>query len=182
MRAPLLSAAAVVVLAAGCGGEEQAAAPAARCSASSLSPQLPKQELPPRVAATRARIAAAAVRCDYAALAAIARANVQGFTFSYGSGRSPAAYWRRLETAKHDRPLARLVKILSLPVSGNEVVAYTWPSAYAEGATVNDWDALVRGGVYSRAVVEQMKQGGVYLGYRTAISPQGRWLFFVAGD
>jgi hypothetical protein len=27
-----------------------------------------------------------------------------------------------------------------------------------------------------------MKKDGMYLGYRTAISPQGAWLFFVAGD
>jgi hypothetical protein len=30
--------------------------------------------------------------------------------------------------------------------------------------------------------VTQLKKAGTYLGYRTAISPQGKWQFFVAGD
>jgi hypothetical protein len=180
------SAAVLAGLAVGGGGTAATTAAvsgnAPTCSAARLSPQLPKQTLPAKVAATRARIAAAAVRCDYAALAAIARQNPAGFTFSYGGERSPAAYWRRLETAHRDRPLARLVKILRLPLTRNETGAYAWPSAYTERPTAADWNALVRAGVYTRAQVTQMKKAGSYLGYRTAISPRGRWLFFVAGD
>ena len=32
------------------------------------------------------------------------------------------------------------------------------------------------------AQAESWKRYGSYLGYRTAISPKGDWLFFVAGD
>jgi hypothetical protein len=39
------------------------------------------------------------------------------------------------------------------------------------------------GGVYTRAEVNRMRQGGnVYYGYRTAITKTGDWQFFVAGD
>jgi hypothetical protein len=61
-----------------------------RCSASGMSAKLPRQSLPAKVAASRARIAAAAVRCDYAALVRIAAANPNGFSFTFGAERSPA--------------------------------------------------------------------------------------------
>jgi hypothetical protein len=181
-----LAATLLLAVAAGCGGDEAAqetvAAPAPDCSAARLSPQLPKQALPAKVAATRARIAAAAVRCDYAALARIARENETGFSFSFGAYRSPGAYWRQLEGQKIGRPLAHLVGILALPFTHNETGAFAWPSAYTEKPTAADWDRLVRAGLYTRAQVTSMKRAGSYLGYRTAISADGDWLFFVAGD
>jgi hypothetical protein len=36
--------------------------------------------------------------------------------------------------------------------------------------------------LFALLAVSSMKKAGSYLGYRTAISPQGDWLFFVAGD
>jgi hypothetical protein len=152
------------------------------CSAAGLSPKLPKQQLPARVASMRDRIAAAAVRCDYAALARLARENGRTFVFSYGSGRDPAAYWRRLETQHLDRPLARLVGILRLPYTRNEIRSFAWPSAYTEKPTAMDWNLLVQAKLYTRAQIAGWKRYGSYLGYRTAISPKGDWLFFVAGD
>jgi hypothetical protein len=164
--------------AAACGS-----APTATCSAAGLSARLPAQQLPGPVASIRTRIAKAAVACDYAALERLARERGKGFTFSYGGGGSAAAYWRRLESKHLDRPLARLVKILSLPVTRNEAHAYAWPSAYTEKPKAADWNALVRAGVYTRAEVERMRRGGnVYLGYRVGITPRGDWQFFVAGD
>jgi hypothetical protein len=154
-----------------------------RCSAAGLSASLPKQKLPAEVARVRARIAAAAVACDYAALQRIALEKGKGFAFSYGSERSAAAYWRRLEAQHRDRPLARLVKILALPVTRNETGAYAWPSAYTEKPKASDWNALVRKGVYTRAEATRMRNGGnVYLGYRNAITRTGDWQFFVSGD
>jgi hypothetical protein len=75
-----------------------------------------------------------------------------------------------------------LVGILRLPHVRNETGAYAWPSAYRERPTAADWNRLVAARLYTRAQVNAMKRNGSYLGYRTAISPQGRWLFFVAGD
>ena len=151
------------------------------CSASGLSATLPAQKLPAKVAKVRTRIAQAAVRCDYAALQRIALER-GGFTFSYGNEQSATAYWKRLE-ARGDRPLARLVKILRLPVTRNEAGAYAWPTAYTTHPKAADWNALVRAGVYTRAEVSRMRKGGnVYYGYRTAITRAGDWQFFVAGD
>jgi hypothetical protein len=152
------------------------------CSAKGMSAALPKQSLPAEVAATRARIARAAVACDYAALEKIAKENSQGFTFTYGTETSAAAYWRKLETSHRDKPMRRLVGILRTPYVRNEIKAYAWPSAYKEKPTAADWSHLVRSGAYTRAEVDRLKKGGTYLGYRTAVSPRGKWLFFVAGD
>jgi hypothetical protein len=153
------------------------------CSAASLSAKLPKQNLPAAVASVRARIAAAAVACDYAKLQKIALEKGNGFKFSFGTEKSAAAYWRTLESQHRDKPLARLVKILSIPVTKNEAGAYAWPSAYTDKPTAADWNALVQKGVYTRAEVNRMRKGGnVYYGYRTAITRSGDWQFFVAGD
>jgi hypothetical protein len=157
--------------------------PAGACSAAALSPKLPKQNLPAAVASVRARIAAAAVACDYAKLQRIALEKGNGFKFSFGSETSAAAYWRRLESQHRDKPLARLVKILSIPFTRNETGAYAWPSAYTDKPTAANWNALVQKGVYTRAEVNRMRKGGnVYYGYRTAITRSGDWQFFVAGD
>jgi len=152
------------------------------CSAKGMSAALPKQALPAKVAATRARIVRAAVKCDYATLERIAKENPQGFEFTFGIAKSPAAYWRGLETTHQDKPMRRLVGILKTPVVRNEVKDYAWPSAYTEKPTAADWRALVRSGAYTNAEVARLRKAGAYLGYRTAISPSGRWRFFVAGD
>jgi len=154
--------------------------PAAACSAAGLSAKLTPQDLPEPVAELRERIAEAAVACDYGGLAAIAAENPEGFSFTFGSATSAAAYWRRLETQGADEPMARLVQILELPVTRNELGAYAWPSAYTENPTEADWQALA--GIYPPEQLELMRGAGSYLGYRTAISADGRWLFFVAGD
>ncbi len=170
-----------LIVAAAALGSGAASARTVACSAGRLSATLPAQNLPAKVASVRARIAKAAVACDYRALQQIAYEK-DSFTFSFGNEPSPAAYWKKQE-ARGDRPLARLVKILSLPVTRNEAGAYAWPSAYTTHPTVQDWNALVRAGVYTRAAVNRMRQGGnVYYGYRTAITKTGDWQFFVAGD
>ena len=181
-----MRAAAVVALAAALVGVAVASAARERtttCSAAGLTTRLPKQQLPAAVARVRARIAVAAVACDYAKLQRIALEKGKGFTFSYGAERSAAAYWRRLESQRRDRPLARLVKILSLPVTKNEAGSYAWPSAYTDKPTAADWNALVQKGVYTRVEVNRMRRSGnTYLGYRTAITRSGDWQFFVSGD
>jgi hypothetical protein len=173
---PALAAAALV--AAGAAG-----AHAGSCSAKGMSAVLPSEKLPAKVAATRTRLARAAVKCDYAALEKIAKENPQGFKFTYGPETSAVAYWRKLEANRRDKPMKRLVGILRTPFTRNEIKAYAWPSAYTEKPTAADWNSLIRAKAYTGAEVAQLKKaGGMYLGYRTAISPQGKWLFFVAGD
>lgn len=158
-----------------------ASAHTAPCSAGHLSAKLPAQKLPAKVASVRARIARAAVACDYAALQRIADEK-NGFTYSFGAERSAAAYWRAQER-RGDKPLFKLVRILSLPVTRNEAGAYAWPSAYTTHPTAKDWNAVVRAGVLTRKQADQMRRAGnVYYGYRVAITKSGDWQFFVAGD
>jgi hypothetical protein len=178
---PFFAALALAVGAAALAATATAAGPRA-CSARGMSPALPAQGVPAKAAATRARIARAAVACDYAALERIAKQTRQGFKFSYGSETSAAAYWRALEESHRDKPLRRLVAILRTPFTRNEIKAYAWPSAYTEKPSAANWKQLVGAGAYTRAEVTRLKKAGMYLGYRTAVSPQGKWLFFVAGD
>ena len=154
---------------------------AASCSAAHLSAALPRQNLPATVAATRRRIAVAAVACDYAKLAQIAK-EYPGFSFTFGREASAAAHWRAEESRGH-KPLAALVKILGLRVTRTAAGAYAWPSAYTAHPKASDWGALVRAGLVTRAeATNAQKRDNVYYGYRTAITRSGRWQFFVAGD
>jgi hypothetical protein len=159
--------------------------PAGDCSTAGLRLTLPEQELPGAVADVRQRVFDAAVACDYDTLEQIALEQGEGFTFSYGAGPddSAAEHWRELEESGSEEPMKTLATILTLPHTRNESGSYAWPSAYTESPTDADWQALVDAGVYPQELIDQMRGGGVgYLGYRTAITPEGDWQFFVAGD
>lgn len=152
----------------------------AKCSASSLSADLPAQDgLPAAVATLRDRIAAAAVDCDYDTLQALALEGSTGFTASYGSETSAADFWRG-EEERGGKPLARLVQILGTPYGRNEADFYAWPSAYTDRPTEAQWLSLE--GIYTPAEIASFKELGSYLGYRVGITPAGDWQFFVAGD
>jgi hypothetical protein len=160
------------------------AAPESECSTSALRLTLPEQELPPAVADVRKRVFDATVACDYDTLEEIALEQGEGFTFSYGADTDASEYWRQAEeSAEEPKPLRALAAILTLPHTRNESGSYAWPTAYDESPTAEDWQALVEAGLYDVETVEQMKtQGTGYLGYRTAITADGDWQFFVAGD
>ena len=156
------------------------------CSTAGLRLTLPEQELPAAVADVRQRVFDAAVACDYDTLEEIALEQGEGFTFSYGSGTDASEYWRSVEEAGDERPLPMraLATILTMPFSRNETGSYAWPTAYTESPTAEAWQALVDSGLYTQADVEQMQAptSTGYLGYRTAITADGDWQFFVAGD
>ena len=163
------------------------AEPEVECSTSRMRLTLPEQELPAVVAEVRERVFAAAVACDYETLEAIALEQGEGFTFSYGGTESAADFWREREEAgdaePDPKPMRALTAILSLPYTRNESGSYAWPTAYQESPSDADWQAIVDAGLYTQEQIEQMKAGGTgYLGYRTAITPDGDWQFFVAGD
>jgi len=163
------------------GGSATGAAPQrAPCSASQLSPSAAPQKLPAAVASMRSRIVAAAVRCDYAALERLGRERGRGFTFSYGSGSSAAAYWRGLEQS-HVDVMAKLVTVLSLRGARGQGGYYVWPAAHRVHPTAADWAELTP--LYSRAEVARMRRSGIgYSGWRVGITPQGDWQYFVSGD
>jgi hypothetical protein len=187
---------------AGCGSNDETAAPqpttvtvtetttapaetepAVECSTSGLRLTLPEQQLPAAVADVRERIFDAAVACDYDELERIALEKGEGFTFSYGASTDASEYWRQLEESSTEpKPMRTLATILTMPYTRNESGSYAWPTAYSENPTDEAWQALVDAGLYTQEQIDQMKAAGMYLGYRTAITADGDWQFFVAGD
>lgn len=156
--------------------------PETSCSTSTVRATLPEQELPEAVASVRERIFAAAIACDFDSLQQIALEQGEGFTFSYGAETSAADFWRGLEESG-ETPMLDLFRIISIPYTRNETGSYAWPSAYDEAPTDEAWQALVDAGLYTQAEVDEMKaQNTGYLGWRTAITAEGDWQFFVAGD
>jgi hypothetical protein len=159
--------------------------PEVECSTAGLRLTLPEQALPGAVAEVRKRVFGAAVACDYEELERIALEKGEGFTFSYGSGDSAADFWRTLEESQsaEPKPMRTLATILTMPYTRNESGSYAWPTAYSENPTEDAWQALVDAGLYSQEQIDLMKsQQTGYLGYRTAITADGDWQFFVAGD
>ena len=159
--------------------------PTSECSTSGIRMTLPEQELPAEVAEVRQRIFDAAIACDYETLEQIALEKGAGFTFSYGDAGSAAAHWRKLEESGTEEPMRVLATILTLPYTRNESGSYAWPTAYNESPTDADWQALVDAGLYTQEQIDGMRNApgaGGYLGYRTAITADGDWQFFVAGD
>ena len=159
--------------------------PEVRCSTAGLRLTLPEQDLPPAVADVRTRVFEAAVACDYDTLEQVALEKGEGFTFSYGSGTDASEHWRGVEEAATEAPLPMraLAAILTMPFTRNESGSYAWPTAYSERPTAEAWQALVDAGLYTQEQVELMQtQNTGYLGYRTAITADGDWQFFVAGD
>jgi hypothetical protein len=158
---------------------------AGACSMSGVRLTLPEQDLPPAVADVRKRVFDAAAACDYDTLEQIALEQGEGFTFSYGSGTDASEYWRDVEenSSERPKPMRALATILTHPFTRNETGSYAWPTAYSENPTEEAWRDLVYSGLYSAEVVDQMREQNTgYLGYRTAITPDGDWQFFVAGD
>jgi hypothetical protein len=165
--------------------ETETGTEAAACSTSGLRLTLPEQDLPAAVADVRKRVFDAAVACDYDTLEQIALEKGEGFTFSYGSSEDASEYWRDVEedSSEQPKPMRTLATILTLPFTRNESGSYAWPTAYSENPTEEAWRDLVSAGLYTAEQVDQMKtQGTGYLGYRTAITADGDWQFFVAGD
>lgn len=138
----------------------------ASCSAGSLSEDVPEPPgLPAPVAMMRKEILKAAVNCDFQLLEALAFRPSGAFQYSTteesaGPDAQPARYWRERE-AGGERPMAVLVEILNGapeitgvrepegPGSGSDVMYYTWPRNPRPD------------------------------GYRTSITSEGDWIFFL---
>ena len=159
--------------------------PEAQCSSAAMRATLSDQELPQAVAEVRKRIFDAAVACDYDTLEHIALEKGEGFTFSYGGNTDATQYWRRAEeeSNREPKPMRALATILTMPYTRNESGSYAWPTAYDESPTEEAWRLLVVSGLYTQGDVDLMKSYSTgYFGYRTAITADGDWQFFVAGD
>lgn len=156
------------------------------CSSSDASADLPDAGVTDTVAATRKAVFLAALACDYDALGALASANPEGFSYSFGDDGDPAGYWREAE-AGGDRVLFALATLLRLEpreqteAGGGDYVV--WPAAFVEDATDADWEEVADLGIYTPEEVEQLRAAGSgYAGWRTGIDADGNWDFFIAGD
>ena len=151
-----------------------------RCSASTLNaePSAPRSPLPPAVESMRRRIIAAAVACDYEALARLASEKGAELSLGFGTDTDVAATWRKSE--QDGVPvLAQLVKVLNVPHTQEETV-YVWPSAFSDKDTPEDWKALE--GLYPAERLAQWREGDGYTGFRTGIDATGDWQFALRGD
>jgi hypothetical protein len=159
--------------------------PAARCSASNSPEPQPQQGLPGPVAATRQAIAEAARACDYRRLADLAAAGNNEFSFTFGAAQDPAEYWRQAE-AGNQQPLRFLVELLARPYRADlrQAPVYVWPSAFGfpTWAEVPEADRQALKPLYGDDDLSGFQAFGSYIGYRVGISPDGEWLFFIAGD
>jgi len=164
----------------------QTEAPEPYCSAAGLAvhPE-PQADLADAVAETRREIVRLALACDYETLEALATRDGE-FTFSFGDGAGAGAadFWRRSEQAGEE-PLRFLVELLDRPYRhAVSAGAYVWPSA----AMYDDWDDVPLADrdalqpLYDEDDFREFGAFGSYIGYRIAITSDGQWLYFVAGD
>lgn len=141
--------------------------------------------MPDEVAAVRDLIIRYAVTCDFDALAALAEEPSGAFTYSFGGGDDPAAFWRDAEE-NGDELLDILVQLLgmshgTLDLPGDESgPLYFWPGAFGAEPTDEQWKEVAA--LYSAEEIASMKEFGGYIGYRVGITATGDWMFFVAGD
>ncbi len=141
--------------------------------------RLRREPAPPDIVLRkRAAMLAAAQAADYDALAQLA--DPGGFEYTFGGPvqGGPAAYWRQAEArGEEPTPANALAAILRMPYTLSRGI-YIWPFAYDKTE-----DELTS---YERGLLKELGQGGAfsdgYLGWRAGIRPDGRWIFFVAGD
>jgi hypothetical protein len=137
--------------------------------------------LPPAVEETRTALLEAASTGNYEALRPLIPED--GFTYTFGGDveGGPIAYWQQLERTTNEEPLETLEAVLRMPYVLSRGI-YVWPWAYtvesAADLSEHERELLAPLGPTSRLVIE----GTGYLGWRAGITPDGTWVFFVAGD
>ena len=142
----------------------------------------PQPGLPRAVAAKRQAIALAAQTEDYEALATLVDQNEFEYTFGGPVAGGPAAYWRQLEETTNERPLRILHAILQMPFTTERGV-YVWPFAFNKDLKkLTEAERAILRTIMTPRELRQMEQFGGYIGWRAGIRPDGRWIFFVAGD
>ncbi len=133
-------------------------------------------------------IEAAALNCDYDAVAALA---ADSFRYSFGGGNDFAGFLRDAEAAGGN-PMAMLVRLLQVDpgTPPEDDTRLTWPAFFAcESACGIDTEELLRLG-YTQDDITAFEDFGGYLGYRMSFvqvpnadgTPLFEWQYFVAGD
>jgi hypothetical protein len=154
--------------------------------------------LPEAVSHTRRELRSAAFAKDYGRLRALVDSD---FTYTFGpeTPGGPIAYWRRLDEASRtgdekatsdEGPTWLLARLLQVPpafADGHYVWPF-WVSSDPGALDKGDWN-VVASTLYGPGptpseedVVARYWADGSYVGPRTAITPDGQWMYFVAGD
>ena len=155
------------------------------CSASGMSAVPVEQNLEEEAYTTREVIVAAAVACDYQALAALA--DDEYFAYDLGVAGNPADYWQDQEEGQTGTPLSFLVETLNLPfarVEAEGYVSYVWPAAYAAAtwADVPASEQAALTALYGADISQDWTDHGQFDHYRAAIDFQGTWIVFMTGS
>jgi hypothetical protein len=145
-------------------------------------------KLPAAVAMMRDEVRAAAAKGDLAALAKLA--DPSRFTYSFGNGGDPVAYWQSLAAEGTDVG-AVIVALLDMSCVTFEIEGdatyYEWPAA-AEMAyefLTEEEEVAALQKLYQGRLEGQYIEGpdvGYYAGWRLLITEDGHWETFVAGD
>jgi hypothetical protein len=139
--------------------------------------ELPAQDLPEEVAATRQELWEMASACDRQGLATLAQQS--GTILSFGGTTDPLAQWEA--EADHD-PVTLLAQLLTTrPAEDPNASLWVWPAAHVDPTDEESWAELEP--LLGADVVDQIRGSGTgYTGYRVGIATDGTWQFFVAGD
>lgn len=173
---------AVAAVTIGCSPERPSIGGAAEplaCSADAIQPDLDFDGLPSAVTRLRTSIVNAAVACDYRRLDRIGQRGELVATVD-GDLVRPRE-WGELE---HDGlpVMSALVELFTLP-STRTASTVVWPSAA-------EWSSLDEGSLADQRLIEEVDDGsglytwspaGDYLGWRTILTDDGRWLSFSLG-
>lgn len=133
----------------------------------------PVSTLPEAVEETRTLVLRAAQSGDPEAVAELVDPDEFSYTFGSPVAGGPAEHWQQIG---EERPLEMLATVLQLPYTLSQGV-YVWPFAFDKTP-----DDLTE---YERKLLEPLEftfAGDSYLGWRAGITPDGRWIFFIAGD
>jgi len=158
-----------------------ATAPPGSCPSLDQAAPQPVEGLPEAVAETRDAIVAAAMTCNFELLESIAG---ERFSTSFaGGGSENLSGWND----KGLEPTVTLLHLLAMSnasIPGPEGEIYVWPAAHSyetwEQVTEEEMDELAR--IHSEGELDSFASAGAYLGWRTGISENGEWMFFIAGD
>jgi hypothetical protein len=137
--------------------------------------------LPAAVEETRARLLGAAESGDYEALRPLISDASFKYTFGDAIEGGPIAYWQELERTTDQRPIEALADALRLPYALTRGY-YVWPWAHAVSSS-DDLSPHERELLAPLALPSRLfPEGAGYYGWRAGITPDGTWVYFVAGD